>query len=338
MPARLQLLFERYLKRECSPREVEELIILLQRAEAEEQLDEPMKKLWESLRNDGVQYDVDWNKMYNSIVESQEHADMVIKRSVSPSRRVYLVVAAIVIITGFSLLWFLYPGPSTIPELSSKTEISPQKKPQTTHQTIHLPDGSTVILNTNSTLNYPSVFSKGRRDVYLSGEGFFDIRHDPSKPFFVHAGKLVVKVLGTVFNIRSYPQQENIQVTVTRGKVQVLKEEKILGTLTASDQITFANSSEDVKITRADTLAVTAWKPAELHFNDITMEEASRQIEKQFNMTVEFSNSSIKECRVTATFSENDMVEEVLAVICAVSKSDYTITNKKIIINGKGCN
>src|ERR1700754_3103316 len=112
MPSRLQLLFERYLKRECSPQEVEELIILLQRADAEERLDEPMKKLWEALRNDNVQYDVDWNKMYSSIVESQEHADMVIKRSVSPGRRVLVVVAALVVVAGVSLLWFLYAGSS----------------------------------------------------------------------------------------------------------------------------------------------------------------------------------------------------------------------------------
>jgi ferric-dicitrate binding protein FerR (iron transport regulator) len=313
-------------------------VSLLQRAEAEEQLSEPMKALWESLISNPVEYDVDWNKMYNSIVESQEHADMVIKRSTSRSRSIYFAAAILILIAGSSLIWFLYSTSSSVLPPATQVVTAPQIKPQATHQTIHLPDGSTVILNSGSTLNYPSAFSKGRRDVYLTGEGFFDIRHDPSNPFFVHAGKLVVKVLGTVFNIRSYPQQENIQVTVTRGKVQVLRNEKTLGILTASQQITFLNSSEHVKLTSADTLAVTAWKPAELHFNDITMEEAARKIEKRFDMTVEFSNPAIKECRVTATFSENDIAEEVLAVICAVSKAEYSIINKKIVINGKGCN
>jgi transmembrane sensor len=68
------------------------------------------------------------------------------------------------------------------------------------------------------------------------------------------------------------------------------------------------------------------------------MEEAARKIEQRFAIPVEFVHQSAKNCRVTATFSEDDLVEELLTVICAVSKTEYTITNNKIIIDGKGCN
>jgi hypothetical protein len=68
------------------------------------------------------------------------------------------------------------------------------------------------------------------------------------------------------------------------------------------------------------------------------MEEVASRLEKRFAVTIEFVNPAVKNCRISATFSEDDLPEEILAVVCAVSKSEYTITNKKIMINGKGCN
>ena len=68
------------------------------------------------------------------------------------------------------------------------------------------------------------------------------------------------------------------------------------------------------------------------------MEDAVRQIEERFKTKIEFANPAIKDCRVTATFSEDDMEEEILEVICAVSKADYKTVGDKIIISGKGCN
>jgi ferric-dicitrate binding protein FerR (iron transport regulator) len=86
-----------------------------------------------------------------------------------------------------------------------------------------------------------------------------------------------------------------------------------------------------------DTRPLVAWKPQEISFNDISMAEAADSIRQRFGMTVEFANPAIKNCRVTATFSEDDMLDEILAVICGVTRSDYMIQNNKIIINGKGC-
>lgn len=339
MPSRLQILFEKYLNKQCNPKEIEELVTLLQQADAEHQLTTPMQGLWDSLRNRRANYDVDWETMYSSIIKSEEHAENAISRSTSKRSHFYWAAAAILFVClGTAMGWMLFTSPSRQAPKNKDIVITPKKKIENMRQTIHLPDGSTVVLNIGSTLKYPSAFKAGRRDVYLSGEGYFDIKHTPSQPFYVHTGKLLVKVLGTVFNIKSYPEQSNIEVTVTRGKVQVMKENKTLGVLTSSQQISYANSSENVVLRRVDTSKVIAWKPAELHFDDIKMEEAAKRIEQRFNLIIEFANPAIKECRVTATFSEDDMAEEVLAVICAVSKAEYSFNHNKIIIDGKGCN
>ncbi len=338
---RLQLLFARYLQRSCSPQEVEELVNLLKQADAEETLSESMQSVWEELKNNSAkEYEVDWSRIYNTVTQAGEYP--AFSKS-NPKIRwwKYAMAASIISIIIFSLYQLTVPdsaGKKTAKETGAVSGRLAEANMVRNKQTIHLPDGSTVILNTGSKLNYPSSFTNNRRDVYLYGEGFFDIRHDPGNPFYVHSGKLSVKVLGTAFNVKTDVGEEKIEVTVTRGKVQVLNKNKSVGIITASEQLSFDGAREVVVTKVVDTIPVIAWKPVEIYFNDITLEEAAQRIEKRFGKPVEFENASAKNCRVTATFSEGDLLEEILTVICAVSKTDYIIETNKIIINGKGCN
>lgn len=333
---RLSLLFDKYLQKKCSPQEVEELIALLQHDDAANTLNEPMKILWEELKRSEAVYHVDWNRMYNSLISRQERADILLKKATSNSfRKYYRAVGVMVLIlaTGFTY-WFTFSrkyqnNKNIVPAVASLQPSLKNKK-----QVLHLPDGSTVVLNVSGKLNYPVAFNSKRRDVYLEGEAFFDIKHNASQPFYVHVGKIVVKVLGTAFNIKISPQQ-NIEVTVTRGKVQVLKNTKPLAILTASEQLSILGKSDDIIRKTVDTLPVIAWKPVEIFFDDITMEEAARHITERFNVQIEFTENTLKERRVTATFSNNDSIDEILAVICAVSKSTYAISDNKIIIDAK---
>ncbi|MEP7375206.1 MAG: FecR domain-containing protein [Chitinophagaceae bacterium] len=338
---RLQLLFSKYLQRSCSPQEVEELVSLLGQAEAEETLSEHMRLIWEELKNEETRYDVDWNRMYESVSHTKDYPGFINgKNNYKAAWWKYAAAASVIFIIVLSVYWgsINNSGRKTQKETATLSNEHNENKPASNKQTIHLPDGSTVILNTGSKLNYPSAFSNNHRDVYLYGEGFFDIQHDAKKPFIVHVGKISVKVLGTAFNIKTNPGEEKIEVTVTRGKVQVLNENKNVGIVTTSEQLSYNAATEIVVTKIVDTIPVIAWKPAEIYFNDITMEEAAQKIEKKFGKTVEFENSSSKNCRVTATFSEDDTLEEILTVICAVSKTEYIISTNKITINGKGCN
>ena len=90
--------------------------------------------------------------------------------------------------------------------------------------TLTLSDGTQVKLNSGSTLSYPQQFSTfaHSREVYLEGEAFFKVVHQSKQPFIVHIGNLKVKVLGTQFNIKAYPAEENITTTLAQGKVLVL--------------------------------------------------------------------------------------------------------------------
>jgi transmembrane sensor len=337
---RLHFLFDKYLRRQCTGAELEELIALLQEADAEKSLTEPMQELWLRLKDDTTTHEVDWDKMYNTILNAAENEASPMFNRNNVFKIWYKAAAAVIvlIVAAGGYLYFSNHTKTIAENNIAENKNSNKEQPINKRQTIHLPDGSTVILNADSKLNYPAAFSGNTREVYLTGEGYFDIKHNPKQPFLVHAGKIITKVLGTAFDIKAYPLDESVEVTVTRGKVQVLKENKSLGLVTANQQISFSKKTELFAQKIVDAKLVIAWKPGEIIFNDITMQEAAKRIEQRFNTTIEFANPAIKNCMVTATFSEDDLEEEILTVICGVSKSNYTILNNKITIDGKGCN
>jgi ferric-dicitrate binding protein FerR (iron transport regulator) len=333
---RLQLLFARYLQRNCTPQELEELMALLHEAQAQDALEQPMQELWDQLKNDRAEHETDWENMVRRIKSTEEPVSIPANRGRGNRLKWYALAATVLLIVSAMVYWFGIKdtGQASQPQLANTTT---GKTTENMRQTIHLPDGSTVVLNANSKLNYPASFTGKTREVYLTGEGYFDIKHDPGQPFLVHSGKITTRVLGTAFNIKAYASAEIIEVTVTRGKVQVMKEDKNLALINANQQVSFNNRTEQYAQKVVDTKPVTAWKPAEILFNDITMKEAADQVAARFKVDIDFANPAVKNCRVTATFSEDDLVDEMLAVICAVSNAEYTITQNKILIDGKGC-
>ena len=84
-----------------------------------------------------------------------------------------------------------------------------------------LPDGSTVWLNAGSRLTYDSLYGTTLREVTLSGEAYFDVVKNPKKPFIIHTGKINIRVLGTVFNVKSYPEEQTIETSLIKGSIEV---------------------------------------------------------------------------------------------------------------------
>jgi transmembrane sensor len=339
--SRITSLFSKYLQRRCTPEEVAELVGLLQQAEATEDLTGPMQALWQQVKEERVEHEVDWDKMYGVIRNTEVDLMTLNRRRNSHTRRIWLRLAAasVLVLLAFSAWWGLTANRRQAPALTQTLGAIGAAHPLLNKkQIIHLPDGSTVILNNNSKLDYPAAFTGRTREVYLAGEGYFEIIRQTNKPFLVHTGKITTRVLGTAFNIKAYPAEGAIEVTVTHGKVQVFKEDRSVGLLTADQQISFSTGTEQVARKKVDTRPVVAWKPAEINFDDITMQEAARRIGERFKMNVGFANPAIKNCRVTATFYEDDLLNEIMTVICGVSQSNFTIQNNKLIIDGKGCN
>ena len=349
---RLQELFDRYLERRCEPTEVAELIALLERSDAAEILTPPMRRLWEELKTNRVEYRVDWDSMYRRV--SQVEDGLTILNRGWKMRRIgrhIAVAAGVLLLAGGVAFWAVNPGKGSLarsgkgPAMVAAAGVADgaggvtrEMEARDVRKVVHLSDGSTVLLNKNSRLEYPTAFAGTTREVTLTGEAYFDITHMTGRPFLVHTGKLTTRVLGTSFNIRAYPADKAIAITVTSGKVQVLKEDASLGLVTENQQIKYDKGSDSLVRRAVDVKPLIAWKPEEVSFDDITMEEAARRIGDWFGVTVGFVNPVVKECRVTATFYREDDLEEILTVVCGVSQSTFTMHDKHVLIDGRGCN
>jgi ferric-dicitrate binding protein FerR (iron transport regulator) len=248
-------------------------------------------------------------------------------------RRIAAVAAVLAICFTLYLEWPALQSRLRPVQLTALTVSLNQQKQ------ITLADGSKVWINASSQLKYPQQFNGKIREVYLSGEAYFDIQHDVSKPFIIHTGKVVTTVLGTAFNIKEDKNSHTIVVTVTRGKVSVANGIKQLGIITPNQQISFNLLNSKATQTEVDAKQAIAWQKNELHFEDITFAEAALQLQQRFHIKINFSNDKIKDCRFTGTALNGDKLDKILKVVCAFNNATYqTKKDGSIMIDGNGCN
>lgn len=220
--------------------------------------------------------------------------------------------------------------------------------------TLLLPDGTKVWLNADSRLSYSKTFGVGTRDVYLSGEAFFDVAHDKEHPFIVHTKTLDVKVLGTAFNLRAYENEQNTQTTLIRGKVEIElknnKEKRIV--LQPNEKVIVQNeyvkqeansiknsglpeiSLTSIKHGKADSSVVmeTEWVRNKLAFEQETLANIALTLERWYNTDIEIKDSSLAAKKFRGVF-ENKTLEEVIGSLQLAGSFHYTVKNNKITID-----
>ena len=338
-------LFEGYLQNNLSDAEQQQMMELIQQGTHDDFLKE---KLHDMLKNDYVTEVMDKKQgddILNYILSKPQNEPKVL--NLHPQKRsrktvVKLVFAAASIIALIAIgnsLFFkennLVPSPAVQPEvIAENTLIDFSGK-----QLVHLPDGSTVLLNDNSSLKYDqNSFNSKTREVTLTGEAFFDIKHNEKKPFIVHTGKIQTRVLGTAFNINAKNSSDNIEVTVARGKVQVGDTQKVYGVITPNQQIKVNKSTLNFEQNTINAAIVTEWKSNYLILDDINMTEAVALISQKYKVQISIQNEKIKNCRITASFLNEEDLDHVLKVISSVLETDYHYDKAgAVILDGKGC-
>lgn len=246
----------------------------------------------------------------------------------------FLKLAAAAVIIGVCVTGFLFlrnhPGNEPAPLYAAHKQKS--------NLFIVLPDGSRVILSYGSKLSYASSFDGlAKRDVYLEGQAFFDIRHNDLKPFIVHTGKLETIVLGTAFNVKALKDDKTITVTVTRGRVKVSEPNKILGIIIPNQQIIYNTQKSNSVQNTIDAKIYTGWSAqSDLHFENVTVAEAAKIIEGRFNVKILFSDQLVKSKHFTSTFGKSASLEQELKSICIFNDAVYSYDKEKAIITITG--
>jgi transmembrane sensor len=266
--------------------------------------------------------------------------------------------AAIALVAGL----FLYrPSPGQ-PVKSSPAVASPLSE-VITHEgsrtNLYLPDGTRVWLNAASRISYAKDFGGGgRREVTLSGEGFFDVTHNAAKPFVIHTARVDIKVLGTSFNIKSYPTEKTTEAVLVHGSIEVdihnntnkkviLKpNEKLIvdnddsgslltrtvlhraGSLVGHSPVTILKPNYE-PITGA--MIETSWIDNKLIFQDETFEDLARQMERWYGVTIRFARPELEQLQFTGSF-EQETVKQALDALKLTAAFNYSLSGNQISI------
>lgn len=185
-----------------------------------------------------------------------------------------------------------------------------------TRERVVLPDSSVVWLNAGSLLIYPSAFFPDTRNVYLSGEAFFEVAKDEKHPFIVTTGYLKLKVLGTTFNISAYPDNSQVIATLETGLLQVdIAEQNKRYVLTPDNQLIYTPSTKMVEQLKVKATDYSDWRTGGLFFNDMPLEDVLRALERVYHVKFHVYNSIGQDQILRVHFNKDEALETVLQII-----------------------
>jgi transmembrane sensor len=274
-------------------------------------------------------------------------------------RRTLVLTTLCIAILGLSV-WFYnrrtpaVPVSAVHPPVAIVNEINTAAGSRT-HLT--LPDGTKVWLNAGSRLTYGKSYNASTREVNLTGEAFFDVAHNSQKPFLIHTARIDIQVLGTSFNVKSYPTDRTTEATLIRGSIEVsIKDrpsEKII--LEPNEKLVIANDDsmlhrfnpkryaattpgEPLVAIRKPTyeqktgaIIETSWVDNKLTFREETFGDLARQMERWYGVTIQFGDPALGDLQFTGSFKE-ETIQQALDALRLTAAFNYKIDGNQITI------
>ena len=260
----------------------------------------------------------------------QQDAKPTLKVVPLKARRQWLswAAAALVLLTA---AWWLWPSPATAPHmLLAETGQGEQKS-------LELADGSRVWLNQNSRLAYPEQFTGDLREVVLTGEGYFQVQKNPAQAFTIQANQSTVTVLGTAFNLRSYPNESFVEVVVDEGKVRFSsKDEKDNILLELDQKGVYLIDRQSFEESPKEDANASAWKNDVLVFNEIPLQQAVEDISRFFDIQLTIDQADMHPCPITGRFP-NPKLEDILDLLVSLFDMELRKVDEQTyeLLNGK---
>ncbi len=254
-------------------------------------------------------------------------------------------------------IYFFYNQRSAIKENAApQNEVATRAGSRTN---ILLPDGTKVWLNAGSVLNYKKDFLTNRQ-VTLKGEAFFDVAHQKKNPFIVHCGNINIKVLGTAFNVKAYPQDSQVETSLLRGLIELTTDkdperkfllrpnEKI--TITNQKEISSTSPKKDETALLKDAYSIgeltnnsrikmpeeVAWMQEKLVFTGENFKTLAGRMERWYGVEIEIADSKVEELKFTGVFDSLNIVQAIQTLeFSCNNKFLYNIHKNKIVIKPK---
>lgn len=283
-----------------------------------------------------IRLDCDYDhasKMKSDVQESIYHKIFNANEEVKPQKGINIlplllsVAASIAIVLSIVSLHYTYKDKQDIASwivFSSPNGVSQ----------VVLPDSSVVTVNKGSTVSYTTGYNHSERLVRLNGEACFNVMPNKEVPFIVSTRNVDVKVLGTVFNVSAYEDDEEIVTSLLSGSVELKnKRNERVYHLIPNQSAIYSNLTEGIEIQPFDAEYVVGWMDGKLLFKKKTFNEICKVLEKKFNCTIQVSNTEVQKKLFTGKFVNDESLPQILNIIRVIVPFNYTITNNHVKIN-----
>lgn len=338
-------LLKKYLKDECTPAELEQVRIYLLRPGTQEILHELIT----------AESEVEWNEATAAPVELDEalkawQTKFELRKPAAQTgtdnqptpgffgRNSFLKYAAVLttVILGIGIYSANRLKENAIASASVTAQILKEfSTAKGQRATITLADGTRVYMGAGSTLKYPEQFKDSIRGISLQGEAFFEVAHNPHKPFIIQTHNIHTQVLGTSFKVNAI-EGRPFEVQVATGKVRVDRvnpgHTEHLAVLTPGQQVTLNALNGPAVSGQIAIQDIKGWKNSVLVFKDQTIGDIAKQLERAYNVQFSFQNAAKAKEVVTVTLQDNIPLNQTLRVLSAGAQFKYSIKDKNIII------
>ncbi|MFO8001974.1 MAG: FecR domain-containing protein [Marinilabilia sp.] len=244
------------------------------------------------------------------------------RRVLGRAGRIAAIAASVVLIAG--AVWLLF---SPFSSENSSLIVSSSDREE-----VELSDGSTITLNSGSRFTCRQPFDEKERVVDLDGEGYFRVEGNSERPFVVHAGDVTIRVTGTRFNVRAYPNLEITEVGVIEGSVEIFPpsgEEKTR--LEGGQTALFDKTAGQMTVKDSTDPNLLAWITRKMKFNETPLKEVTRTLERVYDVDIQLTGEDLPEQKLTASFSDNSL-DFVLQVVCVTFNLEEQREGETIIL------
>ncbi len=244
-----------------------------------------------------------------------------------------IAASLLFIIASAAFFYYITTSPEKI-ENVAKINTTIKENPAGQRSTLRLPDGTVVILNSSSSITYQEPFTDSARYVELEGEAFFEVAHDPNKPFVVTSGTVQTVALGTSFNVRAFQSEQDIRVSLATGKVKV----KITGKsseqetlLEPGQQLAYDKVLETQEKREFDELLDLGWRDGIIVFEDADLDEFITTLERWYGVTFEVTGTQTSRWHIEGKF-DNETLKEIMEGLSFTYNIQYEMEGKRIKI------
>jgi transmembrane sensor len=327
---RIDDLIVNYLSHQSSPNEEEEFQAWLSQTDENRRYFVEMQDLWNTLATqdkDAFDSEAAYHRFKARVSFQHQPEGKIHKHFPSP----FYWAAAVIMAFVLGGLSFLAINNEIIQHNTKQYAIY---VPYGAKTRVVLPDNSVVWLNAGSTLRYGQNFGQKSRQVALVGEGYFEIAHNPAMPFTVNANQASVKVLGTKFDVKAYPEDKQLDVTLLRGSIQlttIYQPNKSLKLI--PNQLAIVDKThQNVTVENVDACEAAAWTKGKIVFDEELFGQIVRRLERDYNVTIDVKDTNLNYLRFYGDFSNAQSIQEILNIMTSNNEFHYTMNENHISV------